>query len=215
MAAWFGRKSRVVPTIDSLRFDTTGWTYHGEPEPGQTRVWEAPEHDAVSLHFFGIPPNLPAAATVDQLAAMYASGLAAAGGKVVECTVDGLARCSAVRLLLKVPQKPSGMMYQVALTVPFRDFSFVVKIQCREHGTTGIREAILFDRRFKAGEEPDPARPGEPFPGWNPDAPEHDAAFPSHPLSRLRRLLKSVEDTAVLDEQVRGLAKFPLPGRAQ
>jgi len=178
------------------------------------RLWETADHDAVSLHFFGIPPNLPAAKTVDEIFTMYASGLAAAAGKVVECTIDTLARCDAVRLLLKVPQKPSGMMYQGAVTLPFRDFSFVVKIQCSEHGITGVREAILFDKRCRSGEKPNIGRTGEPFPGWNPDAPEHDPAFPSHPISRLRRLLTGLEESAMLDEQIRALPTFLLPSRA-
>jgi len=213
MAAWFRRKA-VTPSIDSLRFDATGWKYHGETEPGRTRLWETPDRDAISLHFFGMPPNLPAATTVEEISAMYASGLASAGGKVVECAIDELAGCDALRLLLKVPQEPSGMMYQGALTVPFRDFSFVIKIQCAEHGITGVREAILFDKRLGAGEEPNFERLGEPFTGWNPDAPEHDEAFPTHPISRLRRLLKVVGDSAVLDEGMSALPKFRLPRRA-
>lgn len=202
-----------MPSIDHLRFSTAGWTYHGEPEPGQMRLWETPDHDAGSLYFFGIPPNLPEAATIGELSAMYASGLPAAGGKIVECTVGEFAGCDAVRRLLKVPQKPSGRMYQGAVTVPFRDFSFVVKVQCLERGVTGVRGAILFDQRLRADETPNPGRPGEPFPGWNPDAPEHDAAFPSHPVSRLRRLLKSLGGSAVLDEGVRQLPRFRLSGR--
>jgi len=175
------------------------------------RLWETADHDAVSLHFFAVAPNLPVAKSVDEISAMYASGLAPAGGKVVYCTIGELARCDAVRLLLKVPQKPSGMMYQGAVTVPFRDFSFVVKLQCSEHGTTGVREAILFEKRLRAGEKPNVGRPGEPFPGWNPDAPEHDAAFPAHPVSRLRRVLERIDTSATIDEEIRKLPKFPLP----
>ena len=119
-----------------------------------------------------------------------------------------------VQLLLKVPQKAGGFMYQGAVTVPFRDFSFVVRVQCHEYGTTGIREAILFDRQLKAAEKPNLQRPTEPFPGWNPDAPENDQAFPQHPVSRLRPILKRIQDTAVIDEPICQLPKFPLPTRA-
>src|SRR5689334_10547962 len=108
MAGWFGGK-RPMPSIDSLRFDTDGWRFHGEPEPGRMRLWETTDHDGISLHFFGVPPNLPVAKTVDEISTLYASGLAAARGKVVECILGELAGCGAVRLILKVPQKPSGM----------------------------------------------------------------------------------------------------------
>ena len=91
--AWFGRKPAKA-SIDSLKFETTGWKYHGEREPGRMRAWETAERDVVSLHFFGIPPDLPIAKSVDEISAMYASGLAAAGGKVVECNICKLADCS-------------------------------------------------------------------------------------------------------------------------
>ncbi len=211
--AWFRRKI-PKPSIDSLRFATNGWKFHGEQEAGRVRLWETADGDAVLLHFFGIPPNLPLASTVDEIDAMYASGLAAAGGKVVECTISQFAGCNAVRLLFKVPQEPSGMFYQAAVTIPFRDFSFVVKIQCPEVGTTGVREAILFEKRMRAGEKPNVDKPSEPFVGWNPDAPEHDVAFPAHPVSRLRRLLAEIESSATLNEEVSRLPKFRLPSGA-
>jgi hypothetical protein len=209
--AWFGRKSSA-PSIDSLKFETDGWKFHGEKEPGQMRLWETPDSDAVLLHFFGVPPNLPVTNTVDDISAMYASGLAAGGGKVVECTVGKFAHCDAVRLLLKAPQKPSGMMYQAAVTIPFRDFSFVVKIQSPEHGSTGVREAVLAEKRMAAGEMPDVSGKGPFFRDWNPDAPEYDEQFPTHPVSRVRRILAHVARTASLDQAVASLPKFPLPG---
>jgi len=79
----------------------------------------------------------------------------------------------------------------------------------------GIRETILFAKHFRAGEKLNVERPAEPFPGWNPDAPEHDPAFPSHPISRLRRILTRIGESAVLDEQIRALPRFRLPGRTK
>src|SRR5262245_51411886 len=99
MVSWFGRKS-VKPSIETLRFETVGWKFHGVPEPGRRRVWETGDGDAVSLHFFGIPPDLPVATRVEEIAAMYERGLAAAGGKVIECAVGTLGGCEAVRVLL-------------------------------------------------------------------------------------------------------------------
>jgi hypothetical protein len=210
MMAWFGSK-KATPSIDSLRFATADWKYHAERETVEMRLWETADHDAVFQHFFGKPPDLPVAKSIDEISAMYASGLVAARGRIVECAIGEFARCKAVRVLLKVPQKPTGMMYQSAVTVPFQDFSFVVRIQCSEVGTTGVREAILFEKRMRAGERPNLQKPGEPFPGWNPDAPRHDAAFPSHPISRLRRLLSGIQNAASIDEKVRQLPAFPLP----
>jgi hypothetical protein len=41
--------------------------------------------------------------------------------------------------------KQTGVTYLGSLTIPFRDFSFVIKVQCWEEGITGLREALLFD----------------------------------------------------------------------
>jgi hypothetical protein len=214
MANWFGqwRGRKITPTIDALSLDASAWTYHGEKQPGQMRLWETPDHDAVSLHFFAKPPDLPAVASMAALAANYAEGLKPARGTVVECILARVAGCPAVRLLIKAPQKPTGMLYQGVFTLPFRDFSFVVKIQCAESGTTGAREAILLDQRMKAGETPNLGGGGPMFPGWNPDAPEHDKQFPTHPISRLRHLLDHVARTATMDAAVRELPSFQLPG---
>src|SRR4051812_17673410 len=120
MAGWFGRKRALVtPTIDALSFDTSNWKYHGEQEPGRMRVWETAEGDAVALHFFAIAPDLPRVGSVRELSAFYAEGLALLGASVVECDVVQVADCPAVRLVIKVPQRPHGMMYQGVFTVPF------------------------------------------------------------------------------------------------
>jgi hypothetical protein len=214
MAAWFGRKRKVTPTIDSFSFAVSGWKYHGERRPNEMRVWETPEGDAVSLHFFGIPPDIPAADSIEGIAALYAEGLRASGAKVVECSRTTAADCPCVRLVIKAPQQPSGMMYQGMFTLPFRDFSFVVKIQCPEVGETGFREAILLAQRMKAGETPNTSGSGPVLSDWDPDAPEHDTRFPKHPISRLRRLLAHVQSTATIDGAVRALPCFRLPGAA-
>jgi len=214
MVGWFRRKRDVTPTIDSLRFDTTAWNYLGERQPNQMRLWETPDHDAVMLHFFGIPPDLPQVRTVEELSSFYGEGLKRSAAKVVECDFSRVADCPAIRLLIKVPQKPHGMMYQGAFTLPFREFSFVIKIQCSEVGTTGVREAVLLEQRMKAGETPNVSGAGPMFPDWNPDAPEHDKLFPAHPITRLRRLLEHITRTATMDPQVRSLPGFPLPAPA-
>jgi hypothetical protein len=197
-------------TIDSLRFDPADWKYHGEREPGKSRLWETASHDAVSLHFFAKPPDLPSVGAVDQLRQFYGSQLAPGAGKIVELATPSIAGCRAIRLLFKVPQKPTGMIYQGSFTIPFRDFSFVIKVQSRETGPTGVREAILTQMRLAKGEVPN-TKGGPLFANWNPDAAEYDQKFPSHPLSRLRAALTQIAETAATDRAMRQSAPFPLP----
>jgi len=88
----------------------------------------------------------------------------------------------------------------------------VVKVQCPERGITGMREAVLADKRLATGEEPDVSGKGPFFRDWNPDAQEYDAQFPTHPVSRARQTLAHVARSASLDEAVARLPKFELPG---
>ena len=101
-------------------------------------------------------------------------------------------------------------MYTGSLTIPFRDFSYVIKAQCEERGTTGVREAILFDKGRRAGTVtigPDGKIGGD----WNPDDEQYDADFPQHPLTRLRILLAKFQTTCVIDSAIASLPAFPLP----
>ena len=206
-------EDNVIPTIQSLQLDTLGWIDRGETEPNAARVWETPQGDAVVLYFCDGPPTIPACATVEALCAFYREAIARAGAELVECRVEAVARppARAVLVLMKAPQEPSGRLYQGSYTIPFRDFSFVVKVQCAEQGMTGVREAILFDQRRRAGEQPRLDGAGPPFPGWNPDAAEHDAMFPTHPVSRARRLLEHVRRTTTLADALARLPGFALP----
>ena len=212
MFGLFKRGSRgggAEPSIDAVRFDTTGYEFYRELEPGRLRVWWTPEGDGLGVHFFPLPPDLPSsAASVDELVTFYRNMLGESGGKLVEARVVVAGGCPALRTVVSVAQQPSGRSYVGSLTVPFRAFSFVLKCQCIERGTTGIKEAILLDRSWDA-KEPE----GEgPLPrDWDPDAPRYDAEFPSHPVARVRRVLDHVEQSLVVTGEVRKLPGFALP----
>jgi hypothetical protein len=45
----------------------------------------------------------------------------------------------------------------------------------------------------------------------NADDPQYDAEFAQHPLSRVRRMLRRVEETATLSAEVRAAEAFALP----
>jgi hypothetical protein len=200
------------PSLDAVRFDTTGYAFQGEPQPGKVRVWHTPEGDGLGVYFFPVPPDLPAnAASVDELAAFYRRLLGDSGGKLVEVRVVVAGGCPAVRTILSVPQQPSGRTYVGSLTVPFGDFSFVLKCQCAESGPTGLKEALLFDRS-RAANEPMQIEGGRfHIPGWDPDEPKHDAEFPDHPVARVRRVLDHVAGSLVVAGEVRELPGFALP----
>jgi hypothetical protein len=206
------KRDGAKPSLDAICFDTTGYVIWDEPQPGRVRVWRTPEGDELGAYAFVLPPDLPAnAASVDELAEYYRSLLGDSGGRLVEVSVEVAGGCPAVRAILSVPQQPSGRTYAGYLTLPFRDFHFVIRCKCAEHGPVGLNEALLFDRS-RAADEPMQIE-GEQFhiPGWNPDDLRHDAEFTDHPVARARRVLDRVAGTLVVAGDVRELPGFALP----
>ncbi len=201
----------VTPSLDAVGFDTTEYQSGDEPRPGQVRVWFTSDGDRLGLYLFTVPPDLPPARTADELRTFYARSLEASGGRLVETAGLTVGGCAAVRIIFKTPQQPSGMTYVGSVTIPFRDFSFVVKVQCEERGTTGLREAVLLDRLLQAGSVPSVSGGRTKLPVREPDSEEFDAEFPGHPVSRVRKVLRRVCGSLVVKPGVAGSPGFPLP----
>ena len=213
MASLFNRGGGAVPSsLDAVRFDATGYALQGEPQAGKVRVWDTPEGDGLGLYFFPIPPDLPAnARSVEELAAFYRRLLGESGGRLVEVRIVDAGGCRAVRTILSVPQQPSGRTYVGSLTLPFRDFSFVLKCQCPEHGLTGLKAALLFSRS-QAANEPITTEGGRfHIPGFDIDDPKHDTEFPHDPIARARRVLDHVAESLEVAAEIRQCPGFPLP----
>jgi hypothetical protein len=132
--------------------------------------------------------------------------------------------CRVLRMILRVPQQPSGMAYVGSLTLPFRDFSFVVKVQCAECGTTGIRESLIMDellgngevRIHETGKIEGWEKPLDSVasPSWRinkAEAIEYDVRFPHHPLSILRRTLGQIEGSIRVADDVKREPRFSYP----
>ena len=194
----------VTPTLDAIRFDTTGYRSLGEPRPG-IRAWHTPDGDGVGLYMFTLPPDLPRVDSIAGIRAHYDGQLAKAGGKLVAVTLPVAAGMPVVQVLSKTPQQPSGFTYVGAITFAFRDFSFVLKIQAEEKGPTGMREAILLDQRLAAGDTIDAAR------AYDTDAVDLDDSFPAHPISRARRVLAHLCRSVETDRAISSAPRFPLP----
>ncbi|MHC5043738.1 MAG: hypothetical protein ACYTGI_15330 [Planctomycetota bacterium] len=206
-----------APSLKSVSFDTTGYESRGEPEPGECRVWCSPEGDEVDLLFFPLPPDLPGATTMDDLRGVYVTMLEPCGGNVVEFSVRKLDDCPALRVVSKTQQQQAGLIYVGALTIPFREFSFMLTVRCEERGTTGVRAATLFARHFEVeGPPPDMSKPALnewlARTNWNPDDERFDVQFPDHPVSRVRRVLAHLESSTKVAPEVRQRPRFPLPG---
>lgn len=201
--------NRKPPTIASLAFDAPGWRVQ-ETNP-KKQVWEHPSRAAVlSLHFFDVPPDIPV--SLEDQAALrgyYRNLVSAQHGGLVAVAVGVVAntRIQVVKTIFKVPRQPRGTGYIGSLTLPFKHFSYVVKIQAEEGGITGVREAVIADKLIREGK----ITPAEnTIPGWSADPydrswkkgtlmnlaerEEYDHLFPEHPLTIVREGLKAVAE---------------------
>lgn len=201
----------------AISFDETGFEPHGENNGAL--IWLTPMGDVLGLFHYSLPPDIHAdLSNVDSVRAFYRRSVSAVGFGVVEIDTVVIDGCTAVRTLFKVAQQPSGRTYLGALTFPFRDFSYVLKVQCDEHGMTGMRDTVVSMNLMRSSETgpdtelgtmhgwlDDPYDPTEtgPMTRNKSERPEYDAQFPDHPLSRARWVLNHLEETITLDEAVK------------
>jgi hypothetical protein len=154
-----------MPTLDSLRLDVSSW------EPLKTapdeRAWRRGDDEELSVHLFESPPDI--GAPLDDLAALRAFyGTMVASGGVALVSVDlralGTPPLPWIEVVLELPAPGSAPTldpggYSATLTLPRRDFSFVVKLQCgaidRLRRTLDALEAsILVDEEVRASQVP-------------------------------------------------------------
>ena len=208
--------------LDSISFGTEEYSLQGDRDG--VRVWHTPAGDGLGLFYYDIPPDIEAAlASLEEVRSFYRRSAEDAGLGILEIELVSVDRCAAIRTLFKAAQEPTGRTYLGAITLPFRDFSYVLKVQCVEAGTTGIRDAVITMKLMESGEvEIDPDEPM--MVGWLEDPydrslrgpmtrnksehPQYDEHFPDHPLSRARVVLDHLEKTLQVAEEVRSRPPF-------
>jgi hypothetical protein len=213
----FGSKK---PTLDSLYFDTLGWPQRNQSP--QHRDWLHPTDPALlSVDFFALPPDLPAGLDLRELRRLYRSSLRQQNGGLIEVSRGQVGPQPLVRTLFKLPQQPTGMGYVGALTLPFRDYSYVVKVQAWEAGMSGLRESLVVEKLMQAGQLQITdegyadwfADPYDPYytlgtPMNRAEHPEYDDLVPEHPLTLVRHSLRVLETSLRLEPELLNLPPF-------
>src|SRR4029434_6511308 len=204
---FFKRKPKA--SLDSVSFDVTRYRFGGDDD-GQ-RVWFTPDGDGIGLFFFPKRPDLPTQARTSlELEEFYRGRVCNDAVKMVEFRLSPVLGINSIWMILKTPQEFHGMTYLGSLTVPFADFSFVIKMLCEEQGITGIREATLMLKAQQEGTVTI-ADDGKVSGDWCPDNERYDTMFPDHPISRLRREFASVMATLQIEKTTRNEKPFELP----
>jgi hypothetical protein len=197
-------------SLDSLSFETSRYTSRGDMYG--TRVWYTPDGDGIGLYYFPRRPDLPESlASIGSLREFYRQGMAGTDMRVVDCAILPIGGASAIWMIGRAadPQTRTSI-YLGSITIPFTEFSFVIKMQAAERGPSGMRDALLTEKALGDGSAQ--LEGGRiVFRGPLPDHEQFDSMFPDHPVSRLRRELREVASTVRLDPQVLASSPFPLP----
>lgn len=210
---------------DSVVLDVPGIAFDSDRDG--VRYWRTEPGEMLGLWHFPIPPDLPAPPDeIDKLRANYRCCIAPVGLAIVSVDAVTIDACTAVRTIFKgpIPEGGFGSLYIASITIPFRDFSFVLKTICEEHGTTGIRDTIVAELMMREGRiqigpsgfvgwfaDPyDPALRAAHLRNLSDDE-RYDAMFPDHPLSRARRILRTLEAHVRLSAEAKTSAAFTGP----
>lgn len=212
----------ALPSIEAVTFDASDMKAMTEENTKQVHVWLTAENDILSLNYFPIAPDIPAnfndmGLLREGYRKMLSNELALIEAEAVK--VDG---CQALWLILRQNLEPRGTIYLASLTMPFRDFSFVAKVQCDERGVTGMRESMaLADIAMEIGglDEGWNFREGWIDDIYDPSLREgrlrnasedekYDTKLPNHPPSRARRMLRHLRSTIVMADEVKTATPF-------
>ena len=211
-------------SIDDIELPLEKWNI--QKEDSTAKHWINEEQTvALSLNYFGIKPDIPTMINVDELRQFYRDQLVAVNGGIVEVELIEIQQIPVIRTIFKIPQQPTGITYLGSLTIPFKQASYVVKLQAPEIAMTGMRESIILDQWLK--EQPHNGTEGtDALEGWAQDPydadwkegtrytiAEHrkyDLKFPTHPLSLTRKLLAELEQELKFNERMMKAERFSL-----
>jgi hypothetical protein len=206
----------IEPFLEQIQFDTVGLKFHSETNR-VLKVWTNSDADVVTLNLFQAPPDIRVSlSNLEGLTLMYREQVTQAKGGLIEVNTLEISGNPSIKTIFKLPQKMAGVAYVAAITIPFKDFSFVLKITCQERGLGGNRETRILEQRRLALLEKGDTR--DVMDGWNADPYDKnfksellmtfaenqifDIDFPEHPLSRARHWIQNFADTLELEKSL-------------
>ncbi|MFJ3905307.1 hypothetical protein [Streptomyces sp. NPDC090025] len=192
------------------QLDRTGLT------PQEAGTWTDGQGLLLSIHYFDLVPDLPAALDEpERLREGLAHSAAHAGGGLIEAEVAEVGGMPGLRQLIKVPlERGHGQAFVGSWTVPRDRSSAVVKVQAAEGRRTGLREALIVDEvgpmHFFTPHPYAPEVTGG-LPHHAADDERWDARFPDHPLTRVRATLRRITPSIAFADEYRERPPFAAP----
>lgn len=208
------------PNIKAISLPDLGWV-EGDATKTVKKWGDADATMAISLNFFEGEPDISSLKNVDGLRQYYRDTIFSAKGAIIEVELIELHGVQCIRTVLKFPQAPSGSTYLTSLIIPFAMCSYVVKIQAPELDLSGMRDEFIIKKLLREeviSKTPtgytnwafDPYKPD--FIGPNlmhrSEEAKWDVRFPSHPLTKSRKLMAEIEKGIQFDQKLLDLKPF-------
>ena len=196
-----GPESSLAAPNRSLRLALPGW--HENDTDGDSRIWRDIDGDVLSLTVPAERLSIPHASSEMELKRWGRSLAQSRSAGLIEARKVACSLGPTAFVIYKRLQMPA-YFYTGMLLVSLERFSLVWTIVAREHGTTGVREAIVTATLMEQGrltlEEyrrswaQDPYEPA--YAGVDrrvlrfvSDDEVYDEQFPAHPLTKVRHVL--------------------------
>lgn len=196
-----GKKIIEDINIDDISFKSENYIFQSKND--EVCIWHSEEGDGLGIFFFNLEPDLPKENTnLEFLKEFYQKQLSEVNGFLVELEYVELDNCKAIKLIMKLPQEPTGLIYLISFTLPYKNFSFVIKAQCSEYGTTGVKETILVTRYLGSGGKM------EDLQKFNFDDIEYDKEFTEHPIARARKIEKDILKGIKISDKIKEQQPF-------
>jgi len=203
-------------TIEVIRFATKGWRL-GTTGPS-AMTWSDPADSVMTL----VETAGAEVLNVDELAQwrdLYRKKAERAGGGIVSVEIRQTAGRNVLEVIVKQPHG-RGFDFESTLVIPADSRTFTITIKATEGATSGLREAMVSSVMLELGEVAFGAasQPGGPRPvigfrqdpydaRWDESAihtvtddERVDLMCPDHPLSWLRRQLRTLHESISLDD---------------
>lgn len=221
-----GAVAGALPGGSPVQFDTADW----KPirAASGTSQWQDGDGDTLRVRISHEPARFLAdLVDLPSLRQHYRLQAEAAHGAIVSVEMVSVHGVPAVEVITKFERLPA-YAFEGTLVFPFEASHCIVTIGSIERGTTGVRDAIITSHLVGRGELglelPEKGAVGS-MKGWFQDPyledyrgvmlhslsddERLDPLFPRHPLSKVRRALARVEETATLDGTARADPRLP------
>ena len=203
------KRYQELKNNDFATFDTFGWDL--VKQESELKIWQSPNLPVtISAGLFsddsskqGYDPN-----DILSIRNFFRTNLRTQDGGIVRVEKVKTKGIETIQSIVKIPTKPSGMAYIGTIYFLLDKSMYIIKIQAREAGTTGIRDTVILSKliaegKVSYGENSINGWASDPYDSTYEDgalmniadAEEYDSEFPNHPLSQVRMIVDKINSS--------------------